>query len=36
MTSGVVLDIDTRQPRMRREHTSVTKLAYANPARVHT
>jgi hypothetical protein len=36
ITSGVVLDIETRQPRMRREQTSVTKLVYANPARVHT
>jgi hypothetical protein len=36
MTSGVAFDIDTRQPRIRREHTSVTKLTYANPARVQT
>src|SRR6056297_2140261 len=36
MTSGVVFDVDTRQPRIRREHTSVTKLTYTNPARVHT
>jgi hypothetical protein len=26
ITSGVALDIETRQPRFRREQTSVTKL----------
>ena len=36
MTSGVVFAMETRQPRMRREQTSVTKLTYANPASVHT
>ncbi len=36
MTSGVAFDDETRQPRIRREHTSLTKLVYTNPSRVHT
>ena len=36
MTSGVALDAETRQPRIRREHTSVTKLVYTKPSKVHT
>ena len=35
-TRSVVFDIDARQPRMRREYTSVTKLTYTNPAIVQT
>jgi hypothetical protein len=36
MTSGVAFDEDTRQPRIRREQTSLTKLVYTNPSRVQT
>ena len=35
-TRSVVFDIDARQPRMRREYTSVTKLTYTNPTIVQT
>jgi hypothetical protein len=35
-TRAVVLDVETRQPKIRLENTSVTKLTYTNPARVHT
>ena len=31
---GVAFDDDARQPTMRRENTSVTKLVYTNPASV--
>jgi hypothetical protein len=36
MTSGVVLELEVRQPRIRLEHTSVTKLVYTKPSRVQT
>ena len=36
MTSGVAFDAETRQPRIRLEHTSVTKLVYTKPSKVQT
>jgi hypothetical protein len=36
ITSGVVFDVLTRQPRIRREWTSVMKETSTKPAGVHT
>ena len=36
VTKGVCFEVDTRQPRIRRENTSTMNATYTNPVNVHT